>query len=125
MIDLEAPVVRHVARAMALAPALLLPLAAAPALAVPPEGWEVAEPVSALQFLLLLVALPAALFIVISLLVLVPAMARGEKYKPGQAWRNENEWFGGPRGGVEATDEAAGELESGEESSRGGASARW
>lgn len=126
MTDLQAPVVRRVARAAALTPVLLVPLAAAPALAVPPEGWEVAEPVSALQFLLVLVALPLGLFAIITLLVLVPAMARGEKYTPGLAWRNENEWFGGPSGGVEAAEESAPEeLEGDDESRQGGSSARW
>jgi hypothetical protein len=52
--------------------------------------------------LLVLVVIPLALFGLIWLLVYLPSMTRGEKYKPGQAWRGEPEWFGGPRGGLEA-----------------------
>jgi len=110
---------------MALTPAVLVSLAA-PALAEAPETWTDPEPVSSLHALLILVAIPLALFVGISLLAYVPSMARGEKYTPGLAWRNENEWFGGPRGGVEAADRAEPDaIESAEESHRGGASARW
>jgi hypothetical protein len=117
------PVVRRLARAAALAPGVLVPLAAAPALAVPPEGWPAPDPVSTLDMLLVLLGIPLALFVGITLLVYVPSMARGERYTPGLAWRNENEWFGGPRGGLGAADHA--EPESVGESDRGGASARW
>lgn len=125
MTDMNAPVVRRFARAVALTPAVLVSLAA-PALADAPESWADPDPVSTLQVLLILVAIPVALFVVISLLVYVPSMARGEKYTPGLAWRNENEWFGGPRGGVEAADRVEPKaIEGVEEGDRGGASARW
>ncbi len=95
------------------------------ALADTPEGWPEAEPVSTLSTLLLLAGIPVALIAVIALLVYVPSMARGDRYTPGLAWHNKNEWFGGPSGGVEAAESAerpaleAGEVEA------GGASARW
>jgi hypothetical protein len=99
---------------------------AAPALAAPPEQWEPAEPVSTLQFLLVLVGIPAALFLVIAVLSLAPSMARGGKHAPGAAWRNEPEWFGGPSGGIEAADKVDPKaIEGHDETARGGASARW
>jgi hypothetical protein len=125
MTDLNAPVVRRLARSVALAPVFLV-LLAAPAMADTPSTWADPEPVSTLNALLLLVGIPLALFVGISILVYVPSMARGEKYTPGRAWRNENEWFGGPRGGVEAADRSESPaISAAEESERGGASARW
>jgi hypothetical protein len=99
---------------------------AAPAFAAPPEQWADADPVSAFEALLVIALIPAGLFLLITVLVYVPSMARGEKYTPGLAWRNENEWFGGPRGGVEATDTAQPDaIEGSGDTGRGGASARW
>ena len=130
MNDRNAPVVRRLTRAAALIPALLVLTAVSPALGAPPERWEDPEPVSTLYALALLAGIPLALFAVIALLVYVPSMARGESYTPGLAWRNENEWFGGPQGGVAGVGQ--GEREAIEspgsaqaEDSRGGASAHW
>lgn len=126
MSDLNQPVVRRLSRAVALTPAVLVSLASTAAVAAPPEGWEVAEPVSPMAFLIVLVAIPLALFVVISLLVLIPSMVRGEKHAPGQAWRSESEWFGGPRGGLEAADKVDPKaIEGHDEADRGGASVRW
>lgn len=124
MSDLNSRVVRRFARALALAPLVLLPLIPGPAFAVAPEAWPTPEPVGALEFLLVLLVIPLGLFLLITLLASVPTMVRGERYTPGLAWRNENEWFGGPRDGLEAadrTDPKAIEADS----ERGGASARW
>jgi hypothetical protein len=125
MTDLNPPVVRRLARAVALTPAVLA-LLAAPAFADTPEEWADADPVSTLHVLLVLVIIPAGLFLLISLLVLVPSMARGDRYTPGHAWRSENEWFGGPRGGIEAADKSEpAAIEGVDDSGRGGASAHW
>lgn len=123
------PVVLAVVPAVVLAPAVVLSLAG-PALADAPEQWADPDPVSGLHAMLILVAIPLALFVGISLLVYVPSMAHGERYTPGLAWRSENEWFGGPRGGVGAADNAEpraleADLEGGTEGDRGGARARW
>ncbi len=122
MSDLNPRVVRRALRALVLTPVLLLPLVAAPALAAPPEAWPDSEPVSALDFLLVLVVIPLGLVLVIALLAYLPAMVKGERYQPGRSWRNENEWFGGPKDGLEAADKA--EVPAAEPD-RGGASARW
>lgn len=125
MSDLNARVVRRSLRALALTPALALPLVSAPALAAPPESWPDAEAVGALDFLLVLLIIPVGLALLIALLAYVPSMARGEKYTPGLAWRNESEWFGGPAEGLEAADKAEQPAVEGAEADRGGASARW
>ena len=121
------PVVRRAARALALTPAILVITATGTAFADAPEIWKSGDDVSPLYVLLVLGAAPAGLFLLITLLVYVPSMSRGEEYQPGLAWRNEPEWFGGPRGGVEATEtKSLGVQESEQsESGRGGASARW
>jgi hypothetical protein len=122
--QLNAPVVRRIAWAVALTPAAVVSLAAAPALADPPDTWARPDKVSPLHVLLVLGAIPLGLFVLITLLVYLPSMVRGQKYQPGLAWRNENEWFGGPSDGVDAADKAEpAELEGAGES--GGASARW
>jgi hypothetical protein len=124
MAVLNTPVVRRLVTTALLAPVVLLGMAA-PASAAPPETWPETDSVSALDMLLILVAIPVGLIAVISLLVYVPSMVRGQKYTPGLAWRSENEWFGGPRGGVEAATESdPAAIEAGD-SGRGGASARW
>jgi len=96
-------------------------LLAAPAHATgTPEGWSDPEPVSTFEVLVLLFAGPFMLFVLISLAVYLPAMARGEKVTPGEP---ESEWFGGPRQGVEAADRVDPRALEGK--GTGGASGRW
>jgi hypothetical protein len=92
-----------------------------------PDSWENDPPVSALHVLLVLVLIPLGLFVLITLLVYIPSMSKAESYQPGQAWRGEPTWFGGPRGGLEAVEKGSPtQIGSGEaESDRGGASGRW
>lgn len=117
---------RRLSRVLALTPVVLLPLVAAPALAVPPEQWPEAEPVSALDFLMVLLLVPLALTIVIALFTYVPTFVKGgDRYTPGRSWRSENEWFGGPQAGLEAADRTDPKQIEDEKSDRGGASARW
>lgn len=94
-------------------------LAAAPAHAEVPEGWSDPEEVSLLQLLTVVLGLPAVLFVVITAMVLLPALARGEKLLPSTG--SDDQWFGGPG-------RSAGELESTpqrELGARGGASGSW
>lgn len=122
MSDLNTRAVRRSLRALLLTPVLLLPLVAAPASAAPPQTWPDPEPVSALDYLLVLLVIPLGLVLLITLLAYVPAMVKGEKHQPGRAWRSENEWFGGPKDGLEAADKVE---RPATEPERGGASARW
>jgi hypothetical protein len=118
----DAIVVRRMARIIAVIPAVLVLVASGAAMAEPPENWEVAPTVGALDALLVIVGLPLLLFALITLLVYVPSMVRGEKYTPGLAWRNQSEWFGGPQKGVEAVDTTAPPTAG---TQKGGVSARW
>ena len=125
MNHLNSSAARRAARALALTPAVLLVSAATPALAAAPSTWEKSPSVSPLHFLLIVAAIPAGLFVLISLLVYVPSLVKGERYQPGLAWRNEPEWFGGPSAGVEAAQKQdPAEIEAGADE-RGGARAQW
>jgi len=118
------PAARRVTRALALVPVLLI-AGALPASAAPPAQWPEAPSVSPLDFLLVLVLVPAGLALVIALLAALPSMlGGGSTYHPGLAWRHEAEWFGGPRDGLEKADRSDPEaIEASAE--RGGASGHW
>ena len=125
------PAVRRAARLLALTPAIVVMSTTGAAFADPPAQWQDNPSVSPLYVLVVMVAIPVALFLLITLLVYLPSMARGEKYKPGQAWRSEPEWFGGPRSGLDALEGGqhraavgAGSTDDQGET-RGGASGRW
>jgi hypothetical protein len=134
---LPTPVVRRAARALALTPALLVTGAAGAAFASPPNTWQEGPPVSALHVILVLAIPPLALFVIITLLTYLPSMSRNAGYHPGEVWRYDAQWFGGPRGGVEALDAAeqpalSHRTENVDEPgavtadpTRGGASGRW
>jgi hypothetical protein len=107
--------VRRLARVAALVVMVTVPLVSAPSYAEVPQGWSDPSPVNGLQALLLLAGIPLLLFVVITLLVVAPSLARGERTGPAA-----DEWFGGP--GQGAKEIAAGSSESSE---TGGASGRW
>jgi hypothetical protein len=92
-----------------------------------PDQWEDTPTVSPLHALLVLAVIPVGLFLLITLLVYIPSMSKAESYQPGQAWRGEPTWFGGPRGGLEGADTGSrAQIGSGgSETTRGGASGRW
>lgn len=93
---------------------------AAPAAAdVPAQGWPENPPVELLDALLLIGGLTLAVILVVTVLSIGPALARGERISPGVS-ASENQWIGGPR-------RSAGELAGPdtEESEAGGAGARW
>lgn len=107
-----------------LLPAVAVTVLTAPANAAVPDQWEAPPPVSPLDFLLVLVIIPGALFAVIFLLASLGSMVRSHtSYQPGLAWRSEPEWFGGPRGGLEKVDQQSQTEVSATE--QGGASGRW
>ena len=120
---------RRVAALLLLVPALLVTSLTDIASADAPVQWEDNGKTSPLYVILVLVVIPVGLFVLITLLVYLPSMMRkGESYQPGQPWRNEAEWFGGPRGGVGAVDKAEQPLAVGgsdRPQERGGASGQW
>ncbi len=121
--------VRRAARILAPVLGLLVTgiTGAEPAQADAPDTWENSPAVDPLHALLVLAVIPIGLFALITLLVYIPSMSKAESYKPGQAWRGEPTWFGGPRGGLEGAEtESRAEIGRGEPvSTRGGASGRW
>jgi hypothetical protein len=97
----------------------------ASALADTPATAPDAPHVSGLQWLVVLVLIPASLFVVISLLAALPSLLGDKGYEPGQSWRSEPEWFGGPGKGIEAADEVSTQQIEAAESGRGGTSGKW
>lgn len=84
-----------------------------------PAAWADAPDHGAFDYLLVLLLIPAGLAVIITLLTVLPSLIHGESHDKGDAWRTEEEWFGGPRQGMQAADRddsAAG---------KGGASGNW
>ena len=99
-------------------------LVAGPASAKVPEGWSDPPPVPMQQVLLVLVVLPLLLIALITAAVYVPALVRGERVAPGAA-PVEDQWFGGPRGGVRELEAGGDRSEQPAEGGTGGAGGRW
>jgi hypothetical protein len=123
-IDMLATALLRAARAVVRPFVVLLGLAlgslATPALATPPESWENTDNGSALGLLLILGGIPLAITLLLALLVYLPSMMRGQSSEPALAFQERSEWFGGPRTGVEGTQESATHGED-----KGGAGGRW
>jgi hypothetical protein len=115
---------RRLSLASVLASAPALALLAAPAQADVPKGWggeETQRAPDALHALGLYLGAPLLLFVVIAVLIYLPAMVRGEKLLPQHATTDgEGQWIGGPRQGIAELPAA-----DGEDSRAGGASGRW
>ena len=93
---------------------------AGPAGADVPEGWtDESESVDPLHALLVLGGIPLLIFVVITLLVVIPGVIKGERFTPG-GQATEDQWFGGPSKGT-----AELPAPDNEESNAGGASGRW
>ncbi|WP_157538411.1 MULTISPECIES: hypothetical protein [unclassified Nocardioides] len=84
-----------------------------------PGSWEPKPDVDVLHAFLVLGGIPLLVFVVITLLYVAPALARGADLSPN-ALEPENQWLGGPR-------KAAGELAApdSEDSRAGGAGGSW
>jgi len=96
-----------------------------PAAADQPEAWESVPSVSAFEFVVLLVILPLGAAALISLLTLLPLLINDRGYQPGQSWRSQTEWFGGPSKGVKAADEVTPEQIEERSKGTGGTSGSW
>ena len=97
----------------------------APAAADTPDAWETAPDVSPLGFLLVLAIIPLGAAAVISLLALLPTLAGDHGYQPGQSWRGDSEWFGGPTKGIKAADDVTPDQIEKSSKDAGGTSGRW
>lgn len=96
-----------------------------PAAADTPEAWKTAPDVSPLGFLLVVAIIPLGAAAVIALLAVLPSILGDSGYEPGQSWRGDNEWFGGPTKGVEAAEQVTPEQIEQSSSGAGGSSGRW
>ncbi|MGH8971053.1 MAG: aa3-type cytochrome oxidase subunit CtaJ [Actinomycetes bacterium] len=106
----------------ALAATIVVALSASPAHAANvDDGQEAGDGLSALATLGIFVGIPAALFLVITVLAVAPSMARGPRYRPGLGWWAAPVWFNGP----EAADAAVRDAVATPSRESGGASARW
>lgn len=123
----EAPSRKLLRRAVLAVSAAAAAVVALPAVASAdtPQAWADDPHVSGLDFLLVLLIIPLGLGLVISLLAALPSMIRDRGYEPGQSWRAEAEWFGGPQKGVGATEQLSPEQIESAESGRGGTSGQW
>jgi hypothetical protein len=123
-IDMLATALRRaatvVARPVAVTLGLVLGSLALPAAATAPESWEEQDTGSVLQHLLVLGGIPLAVILLLTLLVYLPSMMRGQSSEPALAFQERSEWFGGPRKGVDA---APGSSDTDED--KGGAGGRW
>ncbi len=104
-----------------LATASVATLTASPAFAgtFRDDGDEPGPPMPVWQAILVFVGIPLALFALIALLVYLPSMMHGPRYRPGVGWWAAPVWFGGPAA-AEARIAAATPTADG-----GGAGARW
>jgi hypothetical protein len=123
----EAPTRNLLRRSVLAFIAALVAVVALPAVASAdtPEAWDKPPHVSGLEFLTVLVLVPLGLALVISLLALLPSLIHDRGYEPGQSWRAEAEWFGGPRKGVDAADDLSPQEIESAEAGRGGTSGQW
>ncbi|MCW2787584.1 MAG: hypothetical protein JWP74_4101 [Marmoricola sp.] len=117
-------VARRAAVSVAVGAVALLSLPVS-AFADEPGAWANEPHVSGLQFLVVLVLIPAGLFVAISLLAALPSLIGDKGYEPGQSWRSEPEWFGGPKKGIEAAEELSPQQLEAAETDQGGSSGQW
>ena len=61
----------------------------------------------------------------LTLLTVLPSLASKRGYEPGQSWRSDAEWFGGPTKGVKSADEVTPEQIESRSKDTGGTSAGW
>jgi hypothetical protein len=121
-INLSSNAPRRALRASVVAVGFALTTVATPALAAPPDTWDNSDNGPLLNDLMFLIGVPLAVIAVVTLLTYLPSLARGQSSHQEPSFRDNPEWFGGPRRGVDATSEADAPEES---SSKGGASAQW
>lgn len=84
-----------------------------------PENWSNPAPVDGFELFLIIAAIPVVLALLITLVVALPGLMRGEGLTSGPPVI-DSQWLGGPS---KTTDELAGPDDA--DSQAGGASARW
>jgi hypothetical protein len=78
-------------------------LTAAPAFALyRDDGDDPGKQISTLKAILVFGVIPIGLMALIALLVMLPSLAKGPRYRPGLDWQATPEWYGAPGSEVEA-----------------------
>ncbi|GAA0619030.1 hypothetical protein GCM10009547_21780 [Sporichthya brevicatena] len=109
-------------------------LAASPAMALTrDDGDDPGEGISNLKVIGIFVGIPVGLLALIWLVVSIPYMIRGPRYRPGKEWTAEAEWYGAPgEDGPAALESGSADpalegapADAGTDAAGGGTSARW
>ncbi len=119
--DMKTPNLRRLTRAAAVLSGLSVLMLAAPATAAPPQTWDDPNHDPLLQTLAFLVGVPLLVIALVTLAVYLPSMMRGQSTEPALAFHDRNEWFGGPRKGLDSSTAVPAE----DKAPRGGGSAQW
>ncbi|MET0839467.1 MAG: hypothetical protein ABWY19_11835 [Marmoricola sp.] len=104
---------------------LALGVMVGPASADTPEAWETPPEASPFGYVLILLIIPLGAAAVIALLAVLPQIMGDKGYEPGQSWRGDTEWFGGPTKGVKAADDVTPDQIEQSSQGAGGTSGRW
>jgi hypothetical protein len=99
------------------------------------DGDDPGSPISAGRAIMILAGVPVSAMLLITVLVALPSMMRGPRYRLGEEWKGRPEWFAPPPAQVEAAPESGThggggrrrrpEGEHSGEAGDGGSSARW
>ncbi len=119
--DMKTTLLRRLARAGAVLSGLSVVLLASPASAAPPQTWDDPDQEPLLETLAFLLGVPLLVILLVTLAVYLPSMMRGQSTEPALAFQERNEWFGGPRKGLDSTTAVSSE----DAEPKGGASAQW
>ena len=84
------------------------------------DGELPAEPMGVLEALLIFAGIPLLIMLVVTLLVLLPDLIRGPRYRPSRGWSGGATWFAGPPDAERAVREASAGGQT-----RGGARGSW
>ncbi len=76
------------------------------------DGDDPGPGISNIKLLGIFVGIPVGLMALIWILVSIPSMVRGPRYRPGKEWQAGSEWYGAPGDEVEGR-QGAPELEAG------------
>jgi len=107
-------------------------------LADTPTTWLDGPSISTLHAIAIFVGIPLLVILLIALLVYAPSWVSGPRYRPGQPWDAQPEWFGSPlaadataprlEAGADVGEASADPVDAGSSTrdpSTGGASATW
>jgi hypothetical protein len=97
----------------------------------PSDGDDPGPQLSTLKTVLIFGLIPVGAMLLIALVVSLPSLVRGPRYRPGRNWQGTPEWYGAPAAEVDAGpghasgDAVTGKIVATGDSDGGGSSARW